>query len=278
MAEGSAHLVSATESAVAYDGQDLEALADIPNYQQWIVDSFLSRVRGRVLEVGAGIGTLARRYVHAADEAVLLEPAGNLIPALLENMSAFTNARPVEALLKDVAGGRHAGVDFSAGSFDAVVLINVLEHIEDDAEMLRMLHMLLRPGGTLVLFVPALAWLYGSLDRLVDHKRRYSSGGLRSVVRGAGFEIETHKYFDVLGIAPWFVAGRVVRQQSFNAGAAGLYDRFAVPVGAFIEGIFQAPIGKNLLSISRKPTPSSCRQLGGAGLAPGSSEPATVEA
>jgi len=257
MAECDAHVPSATESADTYDGQDLEALADIPNYQQWIVDSFLPRVRGRVLEVGAGIGTLARRYAHAADEAVLLEPARNLIPKLRENMIAFSNARPVGALLKDVAGTRHAGVDFSAGSFDAVVLINVLEHIEDDAATLRMLHTLLRPGGTLILFVPALAWLYGSLDRLVDHKRRYSSGGLRSVVLGAGFEIDTHKYFDVLGIAPWFVAGRVVRQQSFNAGAAGLYDRFAVPVGAFIEGIFQPPIGKNLLSIGRKPTTSA---------------------
>jgi SAM-dependent methyltransferase len=254
MAEGSALPISATtESAEAYEGQDLEALADIPNYQQWIVDSFLPCVRGRVLEVGAGIGTMARRYAHAADEAVLLEPARNLIPKLRENMCAFANVRPVAALLDDVAGAGHAGCDFSPGSFDVAVLINVLEHIEDDARTLRLLHMLLRPGGTLVVFVPALGWLYGSLDRLVDHKRRYSSDSLRTVVRGAGFEIETHKYFDVLGIAPWFVAGRVVRQQSFNAGAAGLYDRFAVPVGAFLEGIVEPPIGKNLLSISHKP-------------------------
>ncbi len=240
------------EAADHYDGQDLEALADIPNYQQWIADSFLPRVRGRVLEVGAGIGTMARRYAHAADEAVLLEPARNLIAKLRENTREIPSARPVDALLSDVVGKRHAGCDFSRGSFDVVILINVLEHVDDDVGMLRTLHDLLRPGGTLVLFVPALAWLYGSLDRLVDHKRRYSFDSLGAVVRGAGFEVETHRYFDVLGILPWFVAGRVLRQRSFNADAARLYDRLAVPVGAFLEGIVEPPVGKNLLSIGRK--------------------------
>jgi SAM-dependent methyltransferase len=241
-----------TGSADWYEGQDLEALADIPNYQQWIVDSFLPHVRGRVLEVGAGIGSIARRYAHAADEAVLLEPAHNLIPLLRENVRPYRNARPVDATLHSVVGTHHDGCDFSQASFDVAILINVLEHVDDDAEMLLMLHTLLRPGGTLVLFVPALGWLFGSLDRLVQHRRRYGSGSLGAVVRAAGFELESHQYFDVLGIVPWFVAGRVLRQRSFSAGAAGLYDRIAVPVGAFLERIAPPPIGKNLLSIGRK--------------------------
>jgi SAM-dependent methyltransferase len=236
-----------------YEGHDLEALADIPNYQQWIADSFLPRVHGRVLEVGAGIGSVARRYAHAASEAVLLEPMENLIARLRENTLAMPGVRRVNALLGDVAGRRVGGVDFSPGSFDVVVMINVLEHIEDDAGMLRTLHMLLRPGGTLVVFVPALAWLYGSLDVAHGHERRYSSSGLRAVIGGAGFAIDTHKYFDVLGVLPWFVVGRIVRPSTFNAGAAGLYDRFAVPLGAFVEGLVPPPIGKNLLSIATKP-------------------------
>jgi SAM-dependent methyltransferase len=235
-----------------YEGQDLEALADIPNYQQWTVRSFERRIRGRVLEVGAGVGTIARLYAHGARELVLLEPARNLAPQLCENMRPFPNTTVVHARLGDVIGRRVNGCDFSRGSFDVAVMVNVLEHIEDDAGVLRELHDLLRDGGTLVVFVPALGWLFGSLDALVEHKRRYSLETLRDVVRGARFEIETLRYFDVLGVLPWFVAGRIMRVPKFNARAARFYDRVGVPITAAVERFVAPPMGKNLYCIARK--------------------------
>lgn len=236
-----------------YAGHDLGTLADIPNYQEWIVGSFRSRVSGqRVIEIGAGIGSMARLYAWLAREVVLLEPAGNLMERLRENLRPLPNAKFVNAILEDVAGKQVDGCDFSSESFDAAVMINVLEHIEDDGATLRTLRSLLRPGGWLIVFVPALSWLFGSLDEVHFHKRRYSARTLGRVARDAGFDVEILRYFDVLGVIPWFVAGRVMRQREFNGAATKLYDRVVVPLGARLERLVVPPLGKNLLCIARR--------------------------
>jgi SAM-dependent methyltransferase len=235
-----------------YEGQDLEALADIPNYQRWILETFPVRPQGRILEIGAGVGNLARHYVDGAGEAVLLEPARNLRAPLEAAFADRPNVRVVSALLEDVSGKRVSGVDFATESFDSVMLINVLEHVEDDAAMLATIRSLLRPGGSLLLFVPALAWLYGSLDALVEHKRRYTRDSLREVVSSADLDVRFLRYFDVLGVLPWLLAGRVMRQRRFDARAAQLYDRWAVPVGSGLERRFEPPLGKNLICVATR--------------------------
>jgi SAM-dependent methyltransferase len=241
--------VSLTET---YEGQDLEALADIPNYQRWILDKFPVSPRGRVLEIGAGIGNLARHYVDRVDETVLLEPALNLRGRLETAFQGRSSVRVVSALLEQVTGRTVDGVNFEPATFDTILLINVLEHVDDDRAMLGRIQSLLRPGGSLLLFVPALPWLYGSLDELVQHKRRYTREGLRAVVASANLEIRFLRYFDVLGVLPWFVAGRVLKRRQFDELAARLYDRTAVPIGIQMERHFAPPLGKNLICVGIK--------------------------
>ncbi|HTL31585.1 MAG TPA: class I SAM-dependent methyltransferase [Kofleriaceae bacterium] len=231
-----------------YVGQDLEALADIPNYQNWILRHFREHLHGRVLEIGAGIGSLSARYRSDVDSAVLLEPAQNLIGPLRER---FTGDRDVTVLGK-ILGDAIADGDLAHGSFDAVVLINVLEHVDDDAGMLADIYSLLKPGGTLLLFVPALQWLFGSLDSLVSHLRRYAKPELRELVQQAGFSIRDLRYFDVLGVLPWYVTGRIIKAREFNARAARIYDTLGVPVGSFVERFAAPPLGKNLLAIAQR--------------------------
>ena len=77
--------------------------------------------------------------------------------------------------------------------------------------------------------------------------------GLADVIRRAGFGIELLKFFDVLGVFPWLIAGRVLRQSKHHEGAAQIYDRFAVPVGRRIESRVAPPFGKNLIAIARRP-------------------------
>jgi len=231
-----------------YVGQDLEALADIPNYQNWILSHFRPYLRGRVLEIGAGVGTLSARYRAGVDTATLLEPAPNLIGQL---RAKFDGDRGVTVIGERVEDARAAGTLRDA-SFDAIVLINVLEHIDDDAEMLDHLHRLLVPSGMLLLFVPALQWLFGSLDTLVGHRRRYVKPDLRELVEHAGFAIRDLRYFDALGVLPWYVTGRVIKAKLFNERAAKIYDTVGVPLGSFAERFAKPPIGKNLLCVAER--------------------------
>lgn len=241
---------SVVESPSAhYEGQDLEALADIPRYQNWLLESFRARLAGRVLEVGAGSGNLANLYVDDVSEAVLVEPAPNLAARLKERFSKRKNVRVVGAHLEDAASVAPT-VNLSPHSFDACLLVNVLEHIEDDVAVLRHARELVRPGGSLLLFVPALPQLYGSLDALVHHHRRYTKDSLRRTVESAGFHITALRYFDVLGVLPWLLAGRVLRRQRFDETAAQLYDRWFVPLGSRLERHWTPPLGKNLMCIA----------------------------
>ncbi|MGH7271608.1 MAG: class I SAM-dependent methyltransferase, partial [Polyangiaceae bacterium] len=234
----------AAQESTHYDGQDLEALADMQRYQRWVLESFRGRLKGRVLEVGAGIGNLAEHYVDDAGEAVLIEPSAQLAERLQARFAGRAHVRSIAGLLED------AERDLAPASFDACILVNVLEHVEDDGAMLRRLRALLKPSGSLLLFVPALPALYGTLDALVHHHRRYTKASLRSVVESAEFTVYSLRYFDVLGIIPWLFAGRILRRQRFDEGASQLYDRFVVPIGAALERRIEPALGKNLVCIA----------------------------
>jgi len=179
-----------------YEGRDLEVLAEIPRYQRWVLEPFRTRLRGRVLEVGAGIGNLSEQYVDDAEEAELLEPAENLATRLQARFASRAHVRTIGRLLE------HAATEFTPASFDACILVNVLEHVEDDGAMLRCLRTLLKPSGSLLLFVPALWALYGTLDAIHHHHRRYTKASLRAAVEGAAFAVDLLRYFDVLGVVP----------------------------------------------------------------------------
>jgi SAM-dependent methyltransferase len=251
---GDAMLAQEENNPSCYEGHDLEALADLPHYVGWILQGFAEHLRGRVLEVGAGTGNFSARYVDAVDEAVLLEPAQNLYPTLATRFAGKNHVKPVSGLLEDWANRVAAQGGSDGRPFDAAVMVNVLEHIADDHGTIRRLGTMLRPGGKLLIFVPALRWLYGSLDAQVHHYRRYSRSALTRVVERAGLEMVSLHYFDVAGVLPWLIAGRVLKQRAFSARAAHIYDRIIVPLSARLERWLRLPLGKNLICVAQRPT------------------------
>jgi len=242
-------MTPATPTVAHYDGQDLEALADLERYTTWILEHFSPHLRGRVLEVGAGIGNVSARYLDQVDEALLVEPAVNLHHRLAQRFADRAQVTTSCSLLEDLDPA------LTRQPFDAAILVNVLEHIPNDEATLRRLHSLLRPGGAVLLFVPALPWLFGSLDTLVHHVRRYTRPELEAKLLAAGFAVELLRYFDVLGIAPWFIAGKVLRQRHFDPRGARLYDRFGVPATRWLEQRVVPPIGKSLVAIGVRREP-----------------------
>jgi SAM-dependent methyltransferase len=142
--------------------------------------------------------------------------------------------------------------------FDSVVYVSVLEHIRDDVDELRTALQLLRPGGTLALFVPAMPSLYGSLDFKSGHYRRYDRSLLQQVVADAGFEIDRVTYMDIAGVVPYFLMYRLLDVQTLDAGSSKVYDRLIVPLSRALEARVGAPVvGKNLVAVARRPQDSS---------------------
>lgn len=228
-----------------YEAQDLEALGSLRHYQSWILRWLAPVLRGRVLEVGAGSGAIAQHYVDLVGEAVLVEPAAKLAAGLRERFGD----RPQVS----IHPGTLESLQRPAGSFDGAVMVNVLEHIDDDLGALQALGTLLRPGGALGIFVPAVPALYGSLDARVGHVRRYDRARLARIVTTAGFTLETLRWLDLGGVLPWYIVGRVLRPDHFSTGLARLYDRACVPLLRALEERIDPPIGKNLVCLARKP-------------------------
>lgn len=228
-----------------YFGKDLEAMSFADNYHRWIVEEFSPYLGSHVAEVGAGIGNFSEFLLEAgAQQLSTFEPSSNMYPMLEKKFSQDSNVNTYNNFFEEIS-------ENFVESFDAVAYVNVLEHIEHDRLALEHAHQTLKQNGHLLIFVPALKFLYSELDRKVGHFRRYTKKELIDVVSQAGFCIEEIRYFDVMGIIPWYIAFVLLKQTTSGANVS-LYDRLVVPIMRRIEGVVTPPIGKNLLLVARK--------------------------
>jgi len=233
-------------SAAAYKGRDLEVLADMPNYYAWIMKSFAPFVSGHVIEYGAGAGTVSVRLAALARRLTLVEPSSNLVQGMRSRFDAASNIEIVESTLQAHARG------VADDSVDAVVLVNVLEHIEDDQSALKQLVRILKPGGYLLIFVPALQILMSTLDVMHGHFRRYQKPDLTAKIRLTGAELIFCRYFDLIGVLPWLMLNKWLGSTSFSPMLVRINDQFLVPVSRAIEHV-PPPFGKNLIAVALKP-------------------------
>jgi hypothetical protein len=127
----------------------------------------------------------------------------------------------------------------------------VLEHIDDDGAEIRDAARVLKVGGTLGIFVPALPWLSSRFDEEVRHHRRYYRRDLVALIEANGLHVVEARYFDMLGIAIWYVAMRMLRMR-MGAKRVRAYDTLIVPVARLLDRIFGPPLGKSLIVIARR--------------------------
>lgn len=230
-----------------YFARDLEAMDTASNYYGWILEAFAPALGARVLEVGAGSGTFSARLAQRApDLLTCLEPSPNCFAALARRFEAEPRVELRAGELAEHAPGWRE-------RYDSVVYMNVLEHVARDRDEVRLALQCLRPGGHLLVFVPALPWLYGSADRLFGHHRRYTRRTLLALLEDTGAEVRQCRYWDVFGILPWWVAFVLLRRPVMKRGLVTLYDRLVVPVARVAERLVTPPIGKNLLLVVQKP-------------------------
>ena len=214
---------------------DLQAMAGATAYNTWLIDRARPWLHGRVLDVGAGIGTHTTQLRPFADEVVALEPDPQFAQMLRERVDGV-----------QIVEGDASRVD---GPFDAIVCFNVLEHIEDDAATLRRLRELLAPDGTLLLLVPAHQVLFGPIDTAFGHYRRYGKTELDGKLRAAGLRPELLRHVNPVGALGWFAQARVRKRERMSYRGLDLYDRL-VPVLRLLDRL-PLPIGLSLWAVAK---------------------------
>ena len=203
----------------AYGGPAvLRAFATTHRLNDWIADAIRPQLGSSVLEVGAGIGTISalllprERYVATDIDDAQLTTLTN----------RFYNVPYVETAHFDVRS--QDDVARFHEQFESVVCCNVLEHIDDHDTALRNLRRILRPGGRLVLLVPRGRKLFGSLDEVVDHVRRYEPDELRDLLEAVGFKVECLHHFNKAGVPGWWLNGKVLKRRHFSRFQLKVYD------------------------------------------------------
>lgn len=227
---------------------DLECLAASKYFFDWVLQEFEPYLRGHVLEVGAGTGTITRKLVELVPDVSImaLEPADNLF-ATLGAYATLTDRVTARKGTLAYLGAR------PAGEFDTVLYVNVLEHVADDQRELRLAADALKPGGALLVFGPALEALYSQLDHKAGHYRRYSLPHLRRIVEEAGLRVVSLRYFDVLGLLPYLVVYRWLHRTDISSSTMWGYDRLIVPISRLIQQILRhPPAGKNVILVAVK--------------------------
>ena len=216
-------------------------------FNRWVFSQFETSLGQQILEVGCGTGNFSALIGNTGAELLGVD----IDESFVEIARAATHHQPrVTIESRDITKS-----DWNA-AFDTVVMLDVLEHLADDTEMLRRLWRALTPGGRLVLKVPALPGIFGTLDEVVGHKRRYTRRTLAEAIVGAGFAKPKCWSFNFVGILGWWLNGRVLRRSVPPAGQIKSFNRL-VPLFRAVDFMAPPGFGLSLIAIADRPKVSA---------------------
>jgi SAM-dependent methyltransferase len=229
--------------AAPVQDETLRTMEAARNYNAWLLGRGARYIGTRVVDVGAGIGTFTEALAPGRELVVALEPDPRFAEHLRQRFAGWPN---VEVREQDASA-----LEALPFKVDTVLCFNVLEHIRDDAGTLASLWEALRPGGTLLLLVPAHPKLYGSLDRYLGHERRYRKLDVASLLQRVGFHLEEVRLVNPAGVLGWFVSARVLNRRVIPHRSLALYDRL-VPVLRRLDAL-ELPVGLSVWAVGRRP-------------------------
>lgn len=222
---------------------EFQALNEAKNYRSALLREFGPFLKGNVLEVGAGVGQLTEelRNRDAIKTLCAVEPDEGFCEQIRAKLPGQV-----------VVHGTVENLDERHG-WDAILNVNVLEHIEqDEAELKNYRQLLADVNGHLCLFVPARPEIYAPIDRDFGHFRRYTRKELKSKLERAGFSIVRLRYYNLVGYFAWWLNFRVLGKRKFDRKAVRFFDRVVFPVVNWSETTISAPvIGQSLLVIAK---------------------------
>ncbi len=241
------HSMRETEDPNNVGHVTLARMGRLDGYNRWLAGLFEKSVGSRVLEIGAGFGNMTR---HLTGRELVV--ASDLDPVALEYLrGTFRDDPGVRVASYSFPLGEAERAELRSLTVDTVVCLNVLEHIEQDTATLADLFALLSPGGRVILIVPALQRLYGSLDVHLHHVRRYEKAELEEKIRAAGFVLEDVRFLNRPGILGWWVNGKLLRRRVLPSSQLAAF-KLLLPL-LKREEAHPPAVGMSLLAIARKP-------------------------
>jgi SAM-dependent methyltransferase len=230
----------------AYIGSELELFSEAHNWKEYLREVTLPFLRGRVLEVGAGIGGTTLIFAGVdVDEWVCVEPDASLLSQITSKLQRGMLGTRRVAIRGDIRD--------ASGQFDAVLYVDVLEHIEDHVEELRRAARVLAPAGRIVVIAPAHQALFSEFDTAVGHFRRYDASSLREACEQAGLVVSDCWYQDSAGLLLSAGNRLLTRQSKPTLSQVMFWDRAIVPLSRRLDRLLRYRVGKTVIAVARAP-------------------------
>ncbi len=221
--------------------QVLEDLRSARHYRRWLVRLAAPHLGDDPLEVGSGIGDYAAELAAGRRRYTATEADPERLAVLAERFADHPVVRVRKLVLPGDERGDHS----------AVLMLNVMEHIEADVEALRSAAALVRPGGAVVVLVPAFQAAMSRFDRLIGHHRRYTRAGLVAAMVEAGLHVERAHYVNSVGLIAWFLLMRCARRIPRDGPALRWYDATVIRATAWCERRLTPPFGQSVFAVAR---------------------------
>jgi SAM-dependent methyltransferase len=224
--------------------ETLRRMSAVERYNDWIFEKIRPWLGSTIMEVGAGIGNFSRFFLNR-DSLILTDVQEEYLDALRKKFGSLPHVIVERYNLENSAA------HLRNRNIDTILALNVMEHIHDDVHALREMATILARGGRIILQLPAHRLLFGSLDRNLDHFRRYARNEIPSLLSSCGFIPEHISEFNLFGALGWFACSRILRQKILPEGQLGLFNRLT-PLFMAIEKKFPAPFGLSIIAVGRK--------------------------
>ena len=220
----------------------LEGLATAVNHRRWFVELALPYLGDNPIEIGSGLGDYALEWAEHLPRFTATEADPDRLVQLKERLADHANIDVRQMLLPTTE---------AAGEFSAAVSYNVLEHIEDHVGALRSMGELVRPGGRVILIVPAFMFAMSNVDVATGHIRRYTKKTMRAAMDAAGLQIEKLHYANALGLIGYYGATSIFKLAPKEGPMVKVYDSVVLPVTKAAESIVKPPFGQSVFVVAR---------------------------
>ena len=230
--------------------QTLETISAADKFNQWMFETIRPYAKGKVLEIGSGIGNISNHFLEKGFSLMLSDYNEAYCEELRKQFSDNPFVLGVKQIdLVDPDFDRKYKDLFQ--NFDTVFALNVIEHIEDDNLAIANCRKLLKTGGILIILVPSYQKLFNKFDVNLGHFRRYDISTMSFLIRENQLEIIHTQYFNLVGTLGWYVNGNILKKQQLPAGQMKIYNTL-VPVFKMFDKVILNRAGLSAIVVGQK--------------------------
>jgi len=225
--------------------QTLEVIAEAHEFNQWMFETIRPYCHGNILEIGSGIGNISWFFIQN-NHSITLSDTDSFYVDYLKRKFSESTIISIDLIHENF----YRRYEHLFQTFDTVFLLNVLEHIDNDKQALENCGQFLKPGGSLVVLVPAYAFLFSKIDQSLHHYRRYTSKKISTMVPKKKFLIRKVFYFNAMGILAWMY-GKLFGLHAIPSKKMRVFSRL-VPLAKFIDKILFRRVGLSVIMVAQK--------------------------